>query len=187
MRKKFKAVVIGGSAGSFPVVIKILSSLAANFPLPIFLGLHRLKHVRHGFEEALNIKSNLEVLEPLDKESIKPSKAYLAPANYHLMIDPSGYFATGTTDMVKFSRPSIDVLLETSALTYKDGLLGVLLSGANTDGAYGMKSIHDNGGYTIVQDPDEATIVTMPKSAIDITDIDEVLNTEKIIEFLKRI
>jgi two-component system chemotaxis response regulator CheB len=92
-----------------------------------------------------------------------------------------------TTDLVKFSRPSIDVLLESAALSYGKDLLGILLSGANTDGAYGMKAIHDNGGYTIVQDPKEATIVTMPNSALDATEIDEVLYTDKIIEFLKKI
>lgn len=187
MRRSFKAVVIGGSAGSFPVITKILASLPANFDLPVFLGLHRLKHVRHGFEEALNIKSVIEVLEPWDKDKIERGKAYLAPSNYHMMVDPSFHFSMSTTDLVKFSRPSIDVLLESAALSYGKDLLGILLSGANTDGAYGMKAIHDNGGYTIVQDPKEATIVTMPNSALDATEIDEVLYTDKIIEFLKKI
>ena len=83
---KYKAVIIGGSAGSFQVVTKILSSLPNNFDLPLFLCLHRLKHVRSGFVEALSLKSNLKIIEPFDKDSIKKGLVYLAPSNYHMNI-----------------------------------------------------------------------------------------------------
>jgi len=83
----YKAVVIGGSAGSFQVITKILSSLPKNFPLPVLLSLHRLKHVRSGFVEALSIKSTIPIVEPYDKETIKPGKGYLAPANYHMYVE----------------------------------------------------------------------------------------------------
>lgn len=186
IHRKIKAIVIGGSAGSFPLVVSLLSQLDQNFPLPIFLGLHRLKHVRTGFVEALNIKSNIEVIEPMDKSAIVKGQAFLAPANYHLMVSNKNQFALSIDEMIKFSRPSIDVLLETSAMVYKDELLGILLSGANTDGAYGMKVIHDFGGFTIVQDPEEATIKTMPNAALKATKIDEVMKMQEIVDCLKR-
>lgn len=186
VHRRVKAVVIGGSAGSFPLVVKILSELGPKFPLPIFLGLHRLKHVRTGFVEALSIKSKLPVVEPLDKDEIVAGKAFLAPANYHLIINPDMKFSLSVDEMIKFSRPSIDILLESSALVYQENLLGILLSGANTDGAYGMRAIHDFGGQTIVQDPEEATIKTMPNSALQATEIDEIMKIDEIVNCLKR-
>ncbi|HCC29170.1 MAG TPA: chemotaxis protein CheB, partial [Marinilabiliales bacterium] len=92
----YKAVIIGGSAGSFQVVTKIVSSLPANFPLPVILCLHRLKHVRSGFVEALSIKAAMQIVEPTDKEPIKTGKIYLAPANYHLYVELGNRFALST-------------------------------------------------------------------------------------------
>jgi len=83
----YKAVIIGGSAGSFQIVTRILNSLPQTFPLPVLLCLHRLKHVRSGFVEALSLKSNIPIIEPFDKDQLKPGKAYLAPANYHMFIE----------------------------------------------------------------------------------------------------
>jgi len=187
LNTNFKAIVIGGSAGSFQGITKILAQIPEDFPLPIIMCLHRLKHVRNGFIEALSIKSIKEVIEPYDKESIKRGKVYLAPANYHLSIELGHYFSLSTEDMVNNSRPSIDITLETAAFTYKNRLIGILLSGANKDGALGMKKIKDNGGLTIVQDPAECMIDTMPVAALDITQIDYTLGIENIIHFLSEI
>ncbi|MCC5920963.1 MAG: chemotaxis protein CheB [Cyclobacteriaceae bacterium] len=184
---RFKAIVIGGSAGSFQGITKILSSLPADFQLPIIMCLHRLKHVRHGFVEALSIKSSKPVEEPYDKEGIKKGKVYLAPANYHLGVELGNTFAMGTDDMVNNSRPSIDITLETCAYNYKNKLIGILLSGANRDGAMGMKKIKDRGGLTIVQSPEECMIDTMPKSAMALCEIDHILKVEDIILFLKEV
>ncbi|NBP67555.1 MAG: chemotaxis protein CheB [Cytophagia bacterium] len=171
----YKAVVIGGSAGSFQGMIKILSQLPKNFPLPIIMALHRLKHVRHGFVEALSLKSVAPVTEPNDKEAIKKGGIYLAPANYHMSVELGHYFAMSTEEMVNNSRPAIDITLGTCAYVYKDKLIGILLSGANKDGALGMKHISERGGLTIVQDPSECMIDTMPKAALAVTKIDHVL------------
>lgn len=183
----FKAVVIGGSAGSFQGMIKILSQLPKNFPLPIIMALHRLKHVRHGFVEALSIKSVVPVTEPDDKEQIKKGGVYLAPANYHMSVELGNYFSMSTEEMVNNSRPAIDITLSTCAYVFKDKLIGILLSGANKDGAIGMKQITDRGGLTIVQDPAECMIDTMPKAALAITKIDHVLNVDQIVEFFKEL
>lgn len=184
---KYKAIVIGGSAGSFQGITQILSSIPADFSLPIILCLHRLKHVRNGFVEALSIKSIKPVVEPYDKENIKRGKVYLAPANYHLSIELGNSIALSTEEMFNNSRPSIDITLETAAYNYRDKLIGILLSGANKDGALGMKRIKDRKGLTIIQDPVECMIDTMPTAAKNITEIDYTLKVQEIIQFLKEL
>jgi two-component system, chemotaxis family, protein-glutamate methylesterase/glutaminase len=187
LNNSYKAVVIGGSAGSFQGVVKILSQLPKGFPLPIIMCLHRLKHVRNGFVEALSIKSIVQVTEPNDKETIKKGSVYLAPANYHMSVELGNNFALSTEEMVNNSRPSIDITLGTCAFVYKEKLIGILLSGANRDGAYGMKAIHDKGGLTIVQEPAECMIDTMPKAALAATRIDHVMRIDQIISFFKEL
>lgn len=184
---QFKAIVIGGSAGSFQGITKILASLPANLDLPIILCLHRLKHVRNGFVEALAIKSSKPVTEPFDKEPIKKGKVYLAPANYHMSIELGNTFALSTEEMVNNSRPSIDITLSSAAYVYKEKLIGILLSGANKDGALGMKKIKDRGGLTIIQDPSECMIDTMTSSALKLTKIDYTLKIQEIIHFLNKL
>src|SRR6188768_1389527 len=175
LNNSYKAVVIGGSAGSFQGVVKILSQLPKGFSLPIIMCLHRLKHVRHGFVEALSIKSVAQVTEPNDKEAIKKGCVYLAPANYHMSVEIGNYFAMSTEEMINNSRPAIDITLGTCAYVYKEKLIGILLSGANRDGALGMKHIKGRGGVTIVQEPTECMIDTMPKAALSVTTIDHVM------------
>ena len=181
---KYKAVVIGGSAGSFQLVTRILASVPREFTLPIFLCLHRLKHVRHGFVEALSIKSNKHIVEPSDKESIKKGGVYLAPANYHMCIELGHSISISTEDLVNNSRPAIDLTFESAAHAYRDKLVGILLSGANKDGAYGMKKIKDYGGLTVVQDPEESLINAMPLSAIAATKNDYILKMDDILNLL---
>lgn len=187
LNNSYKAVVIGGSAGSFQGMVKILSQLPKGFPLPIIMCLHRLKHVRNGFVEALSIKSVVQVTEPNDKENIKKGGVYLAPANYHMSVELGNYFALSTEEMLNNSRPAIDITLTTSGYVYKEKLIGILLSGANRDGALGMKSIAEKGGLTIVQEPSECMIDTMPRAALAVTKIDHVLKVDQIVEFFKEL
>lgn len=181
---QYRAIVIGGSAGSFQIISKILGSLPHDFQLPVIMCLHRLRHIRNGFVEALSIKSTIEVVEPEDKQTIKKNKIYLAPANYHLCIELGNTFALSTEELVNNSRPAIDLMMQTGAYTFRHKLIGILLSGANKDGALGMKAVHDKKGLTIAQDPTECLIDTMPAAAINATKIDYVLKVDKIIEFL---
>jgi two-component system chemotaxis response regulator CheB len=185
--KQYKAIVIGGSAGSFQGITKILSSLPEDFALPIILCLHRLKHVRNGFVEALSIRSTKPVVEPADKESIKRGQIYLASSNYHLSVELGNFFSLSTEEMVNNSRPSIDITLETSAYVYRQKLVGILLSGANRDGAWGMKRVRDLGGLTIVQDPQECVIDTMPTAALQLSDIDHTLKIDQIVELISEL
>ncbi len=181
---KYRAVVIGGSAGSFQGINKILAELPKEFPLPVFMCLHRLKHVRNGFVEALSIKSSKPVVEPYDKETIKRGQIYLAPANYHMSIELGNSIALSTEEMENNSRPAIDYTFETAAYVFRDKLVGILLSGANKDGAYGMMRIKQKGGLTIVQDPEESAINAMPNAALAQTKVDMILKVDQIIEFL---
>jgi two-component system chemotaxis response regulator CheB len=187
LNNSYKAVVIGGSAGSFQGVVKILSQLPKGFPLPIIMCLHRLKHVRNGFVEALSLKSVAQVTEPNDKETIKKGAVYLAPSNYHMSVELGNYFSLSTEEMVNNSRPAIDITLATCAYVYKEKLIGILLSGANRDGALGMKHIHDRGGITIVQEPSECMIDTMPKAALAVSKMDYVMKVDEIVQFLKEL
>ncbi|HOP04276.1 MAG TPA: chemotaxis protein CheB [Tenuifilaceae bacterium] len=183
----YKAVIIGGSAGSFQVITKILSSLPQNFHLPVLLSLHRLKHVRSGFVEALSIKASIPVIEPYDKDQIKPGKAYLAPANYHMFVELGNKIALSTEEPVNHSRPSIDLSFTTAAQVYRDKLIGIILSGANKDGAYGLKKIKDYGGIAIVQDPEECQVKTMTESSLRLTKVDHIYRTNEIIRFLQNL
>jgi len=187
LHRRFEAVIIGGSAGSFPVVTKILESIPASFPLPLIMCLHRLKDKREGFKEALEIKSQLPVEEPNDKDRITPGMAFLAPANYHLLVEDRQTFSLATTEMVQYSRPSIDVLFESAADVYQDALLAIILSGANRDGAQGMRRVKNKGGYALVQDPKLSAMTTMPEAAIHSTSIDQVLSVDAIIAFLSQL
>ncbi|MCX7986878.1 MAG: chemotaxis protein CheB [Bacteroidales bacterium] len=180
----YKAIIIGGSAGSFQVVTSILQALPADFPLPLLLCLHRLKHVRSGFVEALSLKSKIPVIEPYDKDVIKPGKVYLAPANYHMYIELGNRFALSTEEAVNHSRPSIDLSFIAAAHAFQHKLVGIILSGANKDGAYGLKTIAELGGLTIVQDPSQCEIPTMTETAISLFPKHHVWSVEKITNFL---
>ena len=186
-RKNYKAIVIGGSAGSFQVLSHILHKIPLEFQLPIIICCHRLKDIRSGFIEALALKSIKTIEEPDDKEKIRMGKVYLAPANYHMSIELGHSFSLSTEEMYNSSRPSIDITFETAAYTYKDKLIGILLTGANKDGALGMKSVKKMGGLTIVQDPEDCAVQTMPRAAMSITAIDHVMNTEQIIRFFQKL
>ncbi len=183
----YKALIIGGSAGSFQVVTKILSSLPEDFHMPVLLSLHRLKHIRSGFVEALSIKSSIPVREPFDKDHIKPGIAYLAPSNYHMLVELGHRFALSTDDPVNHSRPSIDLSFFSAAQLYREKLVGLILSGANKDGASGLGMVKRTGGLTIVQDPEDCQMPVMPKESMKITEVDHILYTEQIIELLKKI
>jgi len=182
----YKAIMIGGSAGSFQVVANILGVIPRDIEIPVFLCLHRLKHVRSGFVEALSLKSNIPVVEPFDKEPIKAGRAYLAPANYHMFIELGNRFALSTEEPVNHSRPSIDLTFITAAQAYRNKLIGIILSGANRDGSFGLKKISEFGGLTIVQDPKDCEVKTMTEAALQLTKVDHVFTVDKILDYFRQ-
>jgi len=185
MTNNFKALIIGGSAGSFQVITRILAELPKDFPLPVLLCLHRLKHVRSGFMETLALRSAIPIEEPFDKDIIRPGKAYLAPANYHMLVDIANSITLSIDEPVNHSRPSIDLSYITAAKAYREKLLAIILSGANKDGAYGIKKVKELGGTVIVQDPNECEVKTMTEAAIKITKVDYIYTVNEIVKYLK--
>lgn len=185
--KGIKVIVIGGSAGSFVVVSKILSELKPHFNIPVFLALHRLKNVSTGFEDALNIKSLHKVQGAIDKEVIRKGKIYIAPANYHLLAEIGNTISLSIDSQNHYSRPSIDITFDSFSSVYKKNMLGIILSGANSDGANGLHHAFLRGASTIVQDPEEAQVKTMPKSALELFTPNKVLDTNGIIHFLNQL
>lgn len=187
MNRAFKVVVIGGSAGSFNIVNAILANLKKDFSFALVLCLHRLKTVKTGLAETLSLNAVKPVLEPEDKDTIMGGKIYLAASNYHLFAEMGNTFALSTEEMYMFSRPSIDLTFETFSYVYRDKMLGIILSGANTDGCIGLKKCKIRGGYTIVQDPEEAQVKTMVNGALKLKQPDSILKTNEIIEFLNNL
>ena len=183
MSPRYKVVVIGGSAGSFQVVVRILQSLPPSFAFPVILCLHRLKHVRAGFDEALSLRSSIPVVEPNDKETLRAGVAYLAPANYHLYVELGNRFSLSTEEVVNHSRPSIDLTFYSVARVFREYALGVILSGANRDGALGLQRLKKMGGTAIVQDPNECEVRTMTEASLQLTPVDAILTTEGIIKY----
>ncbi|HNW56944.1 MAG TPA: chemotaxis protein CheB [Bacteroidales bacterium] len=183
MNRNIKIVVIGGSAGSFDVVKKILCSVPKEFSLPVVLCLHRLRDVRNGFVESLNIDSKISVKEPLDKEQIKPGFVYLSPSNYHLLIEPGRYFALSTEAERNYSRPSLDITFESAGYSFRENMAGIILSGANTDGAKGLFSAFQDGAFSIIQDPQNAQFSIMPGEVLKYFKPHKVLTCEEIIDF----
>jgi len=181
-----KIILIGGSAGSFQLLSRITSSIPSNFPHVIIIVSHRVKNIKKGFSEALGINSNLSVIEPEHNTPIKPGMIYVAPANYHLGTHSSN-FELSTEPPIHNSRPSIDYTFQSFAHTYDNKTIGILLSGANTDGAHGLNLIKQKGGKTIVQSPEYSEFHTMPESAITLNAQNFIWEPEQIIEFLKEL
>jgi two-component system, chemotaxis family, protein-glutamate methylesterase/glutaminase len=185
---KYEAVIIGGSSGSMEITIALLKALRPSYPLPVIIILHRLKNSESTLDSILKMSSQYKNLKEADeKEKIRPGFAYIAPANYHLLIEDDRTFTLDDSELVNYSRPSIDVSFQSASAIYKEKLIGILLTGANADGAEGMRSIKERGGLTIVQDPTAAQFATMPQSAINATSIDHILNINEIAPTLKKL
>ena len=179
----FEIVVIGASYGGLSALQLLLPELAPDFPLPVVIVQHRRKDGDDGLCEYLRKRSPLPLIEPDDKEKAEPGRIYLAPRDYHLLIEES-IFALSTESPVAYARPSIDVLFESAADVYQERVIGVILTGANRDGASGLAKIKSLGGLTVVQDPQSAESPAMPEAAIAATAVDYVLPLPQIAAFL---
>ncbi|MFC5548230.1 chemotaxis protein CheB [Massilia aerilata] len=165
--RRVEAVVIGASAGGVEALGALLPSLPAGYGLPVFCILHLPGDRESRLAELFGERLPLPVKEAEDKEAITPGTVYFAGSGYHLSVEKDFTFSLSCEPPVHYARPSIDLLMESSADAYGPGLVGILLTGANHDGAEGMARIHASGGLTVVQDPADAQVATMPKSAID--------------------
>jgi len=162
---RYDIVVVGASWGALRALRKLLSGLPSTFDLPMILVPHRSRDSEHLLVNLLEDCSQMPVSEVEDKDVIEPGHVYLAPANYHLLVD-DGHFSLSIDEPVRFSRPSIDVSFESVADAYGPRSVGVVLTGANEDGSRGLRRIADRGGLAIVEDPATAESKLMPASAL---------------------
>ncbi len=180
----YSAVVIGASAGGTNALQQILPYLPASFPLPILIAQH-LHPLQQGVAIIhYNGGSLLTIKDADEKEPIRPGFVYFAPPNYHLLVEVDRTFSLSIDPKVNFTRPSVDVLFESAADVYGEGLIGIVLSGANHDGAAGLRYIKQRGGLTIVQQPADAEVGYMPDSAIDAAQPEHILTAKQICRFL---
>lgn len=175
----FELIVIGTSWGGLQAIEILLSGLPKDFPLAIAIAQHRQRNAGDLLCNLLQRHSVLPVLEVEDKVAIAPGYVYLAPADYHLLVEP-GNFALSIEAPVLYSRPSIDLLFESAADAYTDRAIGVILTGANKDGSQGLATLKRRGGLAIVQEPSEAESSSMPTAAIAATQVDYILPLTKI-------
>jgi len=180
----YKAVVIGASAGGFHALRRLLTKLPKKFPIPILIVQHISPTSDNYMTKFLDKKSDLRVKEADEKELILGGTVYIAPPNYHLLIEEDYTISLSTESKKNYSRPSIDILFESASYAYGDELIGVVLTGANSDGADGLQSIKENGGYCIVQEPKEAESTAMPLAAIERASPHKILNINSIANLL---
>ncbi|MBG6111623.1 two-component system chemotaxis response regulator CheB [Flavobacterium sp. CG_9.10] len=184
---QYKAIVIGVSSGGMNALKTIFSTLPAHFSIPIIIVQHLSARSDSQWIKLLNEKSSLEIKEADEKEQIEKGKIYIAPPNYHLLIEKDKTFSLTIDERVNFARPSIDVLFESAAEAYKNKLIGIVLTGSNNDGTKGIKRIKECGGLIIIQDPKTAESAYMPQSAIAAIEPDYIKSLENIVELLIKI
>ena len=180
---KFRIVTIGTSLGGFDALSILFGALSREFPLPIAVVQHRSADDSDTLVSLLSRCSNVPVKEVNDKDPIEAGNAYVAPPDYHLIVE-EGHFALSTDEPVRHARPSIDVLFESAAESYREGVIAVLLTGSSADGTDGASRVKQAGGMVIVQDPATAEGREMPRSAIASVEVDSVLPLTGIASYL---
>jgi two-component system chemotaxis response regulator CheB len=184
LRGRIEAIVIGASAGGVEALGLILPALPAKFGPSLLIVLHLPRERPSLLVEIYEKRCALPIREADDKEPIEPGTVYFAPPDYHMLVERNRQIALSTDEPVHFSRPSVDVLFESAADVYADRLLGVILTGANEDGAAGLHAVHRAGGVTVVQQPDSAKVPLMVVSALQRNPADFVLSLPQIAELL---
>jgi two-component system, chemotaxis family, protein-glutamate methylesterase/glutaminase len=175
----YSIVGIGTSWGGLAAMSKLLGDLPADFSVPVVVVQHRSNDSDRLLAEILQDATDLRVSEVEDKEPLTPGTVHIAPANYHVLVD-DGYLSLTLDEPVRFSRPSIDVMFTSAADMYGSGTIGVVLTGANEDGAQGLSDIVKRGGRALVQDPRTAEIAIMPDAAVKAVPSAEVLPLEAL-------
>jgi two-component system, chemotaxis family, protein-glutamate methylesterase/glutaminase len=179
----YELIVAGASLGGFDALAMLLGALPEDFPLPFAVVQHRSMDSDELLSILLQRVCRLPVAEVEDKQPALPGFVYIAPANYHLLVERD-HFALSVDERVQFARPSIDVLFESAADAYRERVVAILLSGSNEDGARGIARVKARGGLTVVQDPASAESTRMPAAAIAGSKVDHILSLAEIAQFL---
>lgn len=187
MKNTDKIFLIGGSAGSLKVIIEVLPHLSRNLSFPIIIVLHRKGTTDSSLSDLLKIKSGLKVVEAEEKDKLLPGVIYLAPPDYHLLIENEYTISLDFSEKFNYSRPSIDITFISASEVYKENTTALLLSGANADGVQGLISIKEKNGTTLVQEPTTAEVKYMPTQAISNAKIDYILKPEEIADYINQL
>lgn len=179
-----RVVLIGGSAGGLQAILTLLPGLSVRLNAAVIIVLHRQSSSDSVLAELLAVKTSLPVREAEEKELLLPGTIYIAPGDYHLLIETDHTLSLDYSEKVNFSRPSIDVTFTSAVEVFGPQTMAVLLSGANDDGVEGLADVHEAGGITIVQDPDTAIVDFMPRHAIQAVPVDYVLAAADMAPFI---
>ncbi|TJZ51436.1 chemotaxis protein CheB [Sphingobacterium olei] len=187
MLKATEILLIGGSAGSLTVLLKVLPQLNNDISFPIIIILHRKPHPDSILNTLLSNYTDLEVCEAEDKMTLKSKCIYVVPPDYHLLFEDKHMVSLDSSEKLNYSRPSIDVTFQSAAEVFQENAVALLLSGANADGVEGLQYIKQNNGFTVVQDPETAEVDYMPRQAILQVKIDHVLRPDQMAGFVNRL
>lgn len=185
--KRAEIVLIGGSAGSLPVLIQMLPELRLDLAFPIVVIVHRKPFPDSLLAGLLARHTELPVLEVEDKMALCPAHIYLVPPDYHLLFESKEMMALDPSEKVNHSRPAIDVTFQAAAQLYRQRVVALLLSGANADGVEGLQYIKKNGGTVLIQEPATAEIDYMPRKALTEVAVDHILRPEHIAHFINQL
>ena len=183
---RYRALVIGVSAGGLKALGVILPQLCRDMVQPVIIVQHISPDSDDFLVQHFDKLCCLRVLEVEDKMPVEPGTIYFAPANYHILVEEDLSFALSTQERVRYARPSIDVLFESGAEAFKKDLAALILTGANSDGAHGISAVRQYGGFAIAQSPDTADADVMPRAAIA-AGVDAVVDLEEIAPFINRL
>ena len=179
--------MLGSSAGGGKVLPEILSGLPAAFSVPVLLVQHLHSSDAERFAEHLACEIALAVAVPCDKQRIEPGCVYVAPADYHMLVEEDRTIALSISNKINWSRPSIDILFDSAARVYREKLIAIICTGANSDGAEGMRTVKELGGFLVAQDPATAEAPVMPLAAIKAAGIETLLSPGEIAELLLKL
>lgn len=182
-----RLIVIGASAGAVDALSSILPTLPKDYPIPVAVAVHLPPDRGSVMAELFQAKCAIDVREVEDKEPLRPGAAWFAPPDYHVLVESDGRLSLSADEPVHYSRPAIDVLFESAADAYGPDVVGVILTGANADGARGLRAVQLAGGVAVVQTPDRAYATAMPQAALEACPGAHVLNLDQIAGFLREL
>ncbi|HEY1010104.1 MAG: chemotaxis protein CheB [Daejeonella sp.] len=187
VRPGLELLIIGGSAGALEVILNALPQLTYELPFAIIIVLHRKQSADTTLIDLLSAKTSRPVVEANDKDAILPGNIYIAPADYHLLIENDHTLSLDYSEKVNFSRPCIDITFQTAAEVYREKLACLLLSGASADGVEGLELVKATKGLTAVQDPATAEVAYMPQKALEKMEVDVIVESSKVIDFIRQL
>ncbi|WP_134091417.1 chemotaxis protein CheB [Olivibacter sp. XZL3] len=186
-KTKTELLIIACSAGGMLLLIDLLANLKGDVGFAVLVIVHRNDKYQSSLEQMAQMKCKLRVKSAEEKEVIQPGVVYFAPAGYHVLIERNRTVSLDASEPVHYCRPSIDVSMQSAAEVYGSGVIAILLSGANRDGADGMRAVYKYGGITLVQNPADAEIDMMPRAAIETKAVVSILSDEQLKQYCREL